>query len=85
MCSFGVHTAAPDLQPTSDPILCGGREPLQNVMASVLPAEATGTERASGETPQQEGKGKTAAATDEGGGDEGKTRPERSRKLVVLS
>lgn len=43
--SFGVHTAAQDLQSTSDPILCGGTEPLHSVMASVLPAEAPGHQK----------------------------------------
>lgn len=46
MWSFAVHTAAPDLQPTSDPILCGGSEPLLTVMASVLRLRKQASERA---------------------------------------
>lgn len=54
MWSFAVHTAAPDLQPTSDPILCGGSEPLLTVMASVLRLRKQASERAWGKQPQQE-------------------------------
>lgn len=38
--SYASHKAAPDLQPTSDPILCGGSEALLTVMASTLKLRA---------------------------------------------
>lgn len=54
--SYGFHTAAPDLQPTSDPILCGGSEALLTVMASTLKLRAVKGHKESNHSRRRRGR-----------------------------
>lgn len=54
--SYGFHTAAPDLQPTSDPILCGGSEALLTVMASTLKLSAVKGHKESNHSRRRRGR-----------------------------